>query len=95
MFYVNIQSNDCIIKYSSYLLLVHLIGFLLFDLENQKNDQHSSVEDSLGDSVKININNELHEDFPIPFFLRAYPDFLLHKQLDLKTEEACIKTQNT
>lgn len=67
MFYVNIQSNDFIIKYSSYLLLVYLIGFLLFDLENQKNDQHSSVEDSLGDSVKININNELHKDFLIPF----------------------------
>ena len=42
------------------------MSFFLFDQQLQINNPHTSVAGSQSYSVKINVNNELHEDFLIP-----------------------------
>ena len=63
----NFLKHDFSVKYSSYLLLVHLMSFFLFDWQFQVNDPHSSVEGSQRYSARMNDNTELHEESLIPF----------------------------
>lgn len=55
------------LKYSPYLLLVHLMYFFLFDLQWPISDQQTSVVGSQKYSAKSISNNKPHEDFLIPF----------------------------
>ena len=66
-FSINVLSHDFSVKYSSYLLLVNLMSFFLFDQQFQVNVPHISVEGSQRYSARMDGNNELHEVFLITF----------------------------
>ena len=65
-FSINVLSNDFSVKYSSYLLFVHLMSFFLFHQQFQVNDPQTSVEGSQRYWARNSDNNKLHEEFLIP-----------------------------
>ena len=63
----NFLKHDFSVKYSSYLLLVHLMSFFLFGQQFQINDPHIAVLGPQRYSARMDDNNELHEVFLITF----------------------------